>query len=141
MTLPEGGLVQKAMDIGGSTSNPRYFHFSDPSRGLILSGWFEPAGAFKGLKQFWEAEQAAGKKSGLPAPVNVSASKVGPWQTIFYEHPFPTGLSSHVRAHYVSVGTWIDLHISVTANESGEKNRAVLESILKSIVVKEKPGA
>jgi hypothetical protein len=142
MTLPAGKLAQKPMDIGGSTSSPRYFHFSDPGQGLILSGWFEPANAFKGLAQFWEAEQAAWKKRGLPTPMNVSTGKVGSWETVFYEHPFRDGLlSSHVRAHLVQAGTWIDLHISMTAKDSGAKNRAAIESILNSIAVKEKPGA
>lgn len=142
MTLPAGQLAQRAMDIGGSTSSPRYFHFSDPARGLILSGWFEPSNAFKGLAQFWEEEQAAWKKKGLPTPTNVSTGKVGPWETVFYEHSFRDGLlSSHVRAHLVQAGTWIDLHISVTAKEPGPKNRSTIESILKSIAVKEKPGA
>jgi hypothetical protein len=73
--------------------------------------------------------------------MNGSTEKVGPWETVFYEHPFRAGLlSSHVRAHLVQAGTWIDLHVSVTAKESGAKNRAAIESILKSIAVKEKPG-
>jgi len=141
MTLPAGRLVQQAADIGGSTSSPRYFQFSDPGQGLILSGWFEPASAFKGFAAFWEEEQEAWKKKGLPVPMNVSTGKVGPWETVFYEHQFRPGLlNSHVRAHLVQTGTWIDLHISVTAKESGEKNRATIESILQSIAVKEKPG-
>jgi hypothetical protein len=142
MAVPAGKLVPKPVDLGGSTSSPRYFQFSDPSQGLILSGWFEPSAAFKGLAEVWEKEQAAWKKRGLPAPMNVSTGKVGPWETVFYEHPFPDGLlSSHVRAHLVQSGTWIDLHISVTAKGSGAKNRAAIESILESIAVTEKPGA
>ena len=141
MTLPAGSLVQQAVDIGGSTGSPRYFHFSDPGQGVILSGWFEPARAFKGFAAFWEEEQEGWKKRGLPDPMNVSTGKVGPWETVFYEHLYRPGLlSSHVRAHLVRADTWIDLHISVTAKESGEKNRAAIESILQSIAVKEKPG-
>ncbi len=138
MTLPAANLAQKSVDIGGSTSNPRYFHFSDSARGLILSGWFEPAARFKGIKAFWEEEQATWKNRGLPAPANVSLEKLGGWDAVFYEHSLQSLLSSHVRAHWVQAETWIDVHISVTTTDTAAANRSALQSVLGGIAVNEK---
>lgn len=141
MTIPETGLKQEALDIGGSTSNPRYYNFSDPSRGLIISGWFEPASRFAGLTTFWENEQASWKKHGLPEAQNVSFETIGNWQAIFYDLTLPVVSNHHIRAHLIQAGTWIDLHISVTGNGADSPNRMTLRALLKSISVSEKPGS
>jgi hypothetical protein len=140
MVIPEAGLKHEAMNLGGSTSNPRYYNFSDLSRGLIISGWFEPASRFSGLTTFWETEQASWKKGGLPEAQNVSVETIGNWQAIFYDLTLPVGSNHHVRAHLVQAGTWIDIHISVTGVGATAPDRATLETILKSISVNEKPG-
>ena len=138
LLLPKTTLSQVPLNIGGSTSNPRYFHFNDTSRGLIISGWFESSTGYKGINQFWEQELSSWKKSNLPVPTDVSIEKVGVWDVIFYEQPITGGSSAHVRAHRVQSGTWIDLHISSTTRDSYFSNRAAAEALLKSIMVREK---
>ena len=140
MVIPDAGLKQEATDVGGSTSSPRYYNFSDRSRGLVISGWFESADQFPGIATFWENEQASWKKNGLPEARNVAMGTLGDWQAIFYDLKLPAGSNHHLRAHLVKAGTWIDLHISVAGSGADAPNRATLESILKSISVREKSG-
>lgn len=140
MTIPAANLFQQPPNIYGSTNNPRYFSFSDPRRGLMLSGWFEPASRYMGITGFWKREQNAWNQNGLPRPIDVLFDKIDGWEVVFYQQPVPKGSSSHVRAHFVQADTWIDLHISVTSGETVSTNRSVVESMLKSIVVKEKSG-
>jgi hypothetical protein len=137
LVVPDSGLTNEALNIGGSTSSPRYFNFSDSKHGIVISGWFEPASQFKGLQTFWENEQASWKKNGLPDPHNASIGSIGGWQTISYELKLPTMSNRHVRAHLVKAGTWIDLHISVT---SSAPDASSPEAILKNIAVNEKPN-
>ena len=139
MFLPSTGLRSDPPNVGGATSNPRYYNFSDSSRGLVISGWFEPANRFPGLAAFWEGEQAAWKRNGLPEPRSVSLKTIGIWQTIFYDLDLPGVTNRHVRAHAVQAGTWIDLHISLTGSGPQTPNREDLISVLEKIVVSEKP--
>ena len=60
--------------LTGSQKNPRYFHLTDLDKGLVISGWIEPASTFVGFKKFWEGEFDALKKSGMaptgePVPI------------------------------------------------------------------------
>jgi len=137
MDVPKGRLVP-APDAGmAATNNPRYFHFVD--RGLNISGWFEPAKKFAGVQAFWASETAAWKKSELPDAVDVSFKQINGWDTIIYDLPIPTGANSHIRAHWLQAGTWIDLHISLTANRSSAELREALEGFLKGVLVRERP--
>ena len=138
MTLPKGGLVMESKSIDGAAGHPRYFKFQESDRALILSGWFEPAHAFKGLDDTWASETAAWKKNGLSESTNVVFGEAGPWQTIAYEMDLPDITNSHIRAHLVQSGTWIDLHLSITSLDSPEENRKLLQAVLDSIIVKEK---
>jgi hypothetical protein len=139
MVIPKAGLSRSNGNGFAPTSNPRYFYFNDSSRGLVISGWFEPAEAFKGLKQFWADETEAWKRGDLPPAHNVQFGSIGEWQAITYDMDIPRGNNSHIRAHFVRAGTWIDLHLSATANRSRGELRASLEAILNSIAVSEKP--
>lgn len=141
MTLPKGNWSLKQKSIGGGTSNPRYFYFEDSKQAsLILSGWFEPDRLFTGVSSLWEKDMQSWKKAGLPQPVNVSFGKLGGWDTVMYDHNFRNAVSSHIRAHWVQSGTWIDIHISTTTNRSSAENRRKLRSLLKGISVSEKSG-
>lgn len=55
-----------------------------------------------------------------------------------YDMALPFGANSHIRAHWVQAGTWIDLHLSITTERTIDENRAVLKRVLKSISVKQK---
>ncbi|ULA62895.1 MAG: conserved exported protein of unknown function [Nitrospira sp.] len=138
MRLPLGGLSLTNSAIGGSTNNPRYFHFRDDAKQVIISGWFESDQAFPGLQKIWEDEVAVSKKNGLPDAQRVTFGRLGNWETIAYERAVPAVTDSHLHAHWVQAGTWIDLHASLTTNGSSQDARAKLEALLRTIVVKQK---
>lgn len=138
LSIPSQGLTQGGPSAGGSTNNPRYFYFSDEARGLIVSGWFEPAGRFPGVEANWQLDQAAWKKNGLPPPADVSFGKVSDWEVVFYEQPTPDASNSHIRAHLVRAGTWIDVHISVATKGAGSSNRQAASAFLDALVVSQR---
>jgi len=144
MTLPRGGWFRKdKSSLGGGTANPRYFYFVDEKEeSLILSGWFEPDRLYGGsaAKQ-WEQDLPGLKKNNLPQPVNVSFEKIGRWDTVMYDHMFPKAVSSHMRAHWVQAGTWIEIHLSTTTPRASAENRKKLRAVLRSIAVAEKGRA
>jgi hypothetical protein len=136
MTIPDAKLERQPAS-GGGMSSPRYFMFSDPSRGLVLSGWFEPAHLFKGLSNFWSSETAAWRKQGLAEPFNIETFNISGWQAIFYDTNIPGETNTHVRAHWVQAGTWIDMHISLTGKPSNGVTREALLDMLKKITIAE----
>jgi hypothetical protein len=142
MTLPKGHWFRKDKSaLGGGTVNPRYFYFEDANEeSLILSGWFEPDRLYSGsaAKQ-WAKDAAALKKAPVPDPVNVSYEKIGGWDTVMYDHILDKVVSSHMRAHWVQAGTWIELHLSTTTRQSSAENRRKLKSLLRAISVAQKP--
>jgi hypothetical protein len=138
MTLPAGGFVRRESNIGGGTANPRYFYFEDRAAGVILSGWFEPDRLYEGAKAQWAKDTDAWKKRDLPEPRNVAFTKVGNWEVINYDIAIPRGTNTHIRAHLVQAGTWIDLHVSITSSGTSAENRAKLAALLRSISVRQK---
>ncbi len=138
MRLPLGGLSLTNSAIGGSAANPRYFHFRDDAKQVIISGWFESDQAFPGLQKIWADEVTVSKKNGLPDAQHVVFGRLGNWETIAYERAVPNFTNTHLHAHWVQAGTWIDLHASLTTNGSSQDARAKLESLLRAIVVKQK---
>jgi len=125
VTIPKEGFTRRT-DRGSSSS--RYFYFEDAARHLFVSGWFEPESEFQGVKKFWESETAAWAKNNMPAAEDVVFRKIGGWETIAYR----SAKGPHLRAHWISAGTWIDLHLS-------GPDAATLESLLGRIRVSEKP--
>lgn len=138
MSIPSSGLSQKDNSSGGSTDNPRYFYFNDSANNLIISGWFEPAQGFSGVQKFWANETNAWKKNKLPEPRDVLFKKIGNWDAIVYDMDIPGATNSHIRAHWIQSGTWIDVHLSVVSKQSSREARSKIESMLNSIVVTEK---
>jgi hypothetical protein len=135
MTLPQRDFARVTNPAGGA-EHKRYFYFVEGP--LSVSGWFEPAPDFPGLQAFWEKESGAWKSRGLPEPQNVSFTKVGDWDAIVYDVAVPSGSSSHIRAHWVQSGTWIDLHASLAARGSSAETRAKLAEFLQTIRIREK---
>jgi len=144
MTLPKGDWSRKDKSaLGGGTSTPRYFYFEDQKEeSLILSGWFEPDRLFSGsaAKQ-WEKDLPGLKKAKLPPPVNIAFERIAGWDAVMYDQVFSGIVSSHVRAHWVQAGTWIDLHLSTTTERSSAENRKKLKALLRTISVTEKGNA
>ena len=136
MSIPRGQLVPRSTSVGGATNSPRYFYFVD--RAFNLSGWFEPAQKFSTVRKLWDEETKAWSRNGLPAPMEVSFRKVEGWEVVFYDSPSPVGNNSHLRAHWVQAGTWIELHLSMTADRPIAQNREFLETFLKLILVRER---
>lgn len=137
MTMPKRGWSLKNNDIGGSTSNPRYFYFENGAEHAILSGWFEPDRLFTSVKQLWEEESGKRQKGSLPAAANVTYEQLGGWDTVMYDYVMGELTSSHIRGHWVQSGTWIDLHISIT-DKSATENRKKLKTLLKEVKVADK---
>lgn len=133
MDLPRTRQMARGPRTGGATDHPRYFYFRD--RLFNVSGWFEPAPKFKGMQEFWASETRAWQQSGLPPPIDPVFRKIGEWDAVFYDQSTPLGINSHLRAHWLQAGTWIDIHVSLTGTQPSEKMREVLESYLKGVLV------
>ena len=131
--MPLPLTVRATTQVGGATASPRYFYFTDDTKNLELSGWFESADGFAGVKKFWEQEMAAWPRSALPEPRNVTFTKIGKWDAIVYDVPEPSAPIKNVRAHWVQAGTWIDVHVSTTSG-----SRDSLASFLETLEVSEK---
>lgn len=137
MKIPKGGLKLKISPKGPATQGPRYFDFDDDARHLIISGWYESADHYPGVKKFWEGETNGWKRRGFPKPQDVSLTKVGGWDAVFYDQSIqgtPVA-SSHSRAEWVEAGTWIDLHIEVTSDSPSAERREEISAFLKTIQV------
>jgi hypothetical protein len=138
MTIPKGGLTQRHNSLGGSADSPRYFFFEDDALHIIVSGWFESDDQFSGINKFWADEMAAWKQKNLPEAKDVSFENLGSWKAFLYDVEVPGNANSHIRAHWVQHGTWIDLHLSLTSSDSQKQRREKLRNALKAIQVSEK---
>jgi hypothetical protein len=135
MTIPKSGMP-RATRAPSPNNHPRYFYFVD---GLLnVSGWFEPANGFRGIRPFWAEETENWRKLGLPAPVDTAFARIGSWDVVIYDHASAAGTNSHLRAHWVQAGTWIDIHLSLTAEAPSAQTRERLAQLLKAIEVREK---
>ncbi|HEY5993315.1 MAG TPA: hypothetical protein VIU46_01825 [Gallionellaceae bacterium] len=138
LSLPGASLVRRTDTPGYAANGPRYFYFEDKKQGLIVSGWFEPQQGFRGIQQFWKDETGAWKQRGLPEPQNVAFKKIGQWDAIAYDIELPGINNTHLRAHWLQAGTWIDLHLSLSSKLPSAEGRGKLEALLKTVQVKEK---
>jgi hypothetical protein len=139
LVIPRGNLASVEEPRTGATAGPRYFHYVDEKRGLVLTGWFEAASSWSGFEKFWIGELRAMKNGGVSIRKAPDVVAAGPWQAAAYDVDLPKKVTSaNVRAELISAGTWIDIHISVTSDlpESEERDQAV--QFLRSIVVRER---
>jgi hypothetical protein len=139
LSFPRGGLAAVDEPRTGAAASSRYFHFNDEKRGLVVSGWFEPASSYVGFEKFWMGELLAMKKNGIPLREAPDVVRAGAWQAVAYNVVLPNGVSANVRAELISAGTWADVHISVTSKGSAREAREQAVQFLRSIVAKEKP--
>ena len=137
MTLPRGQF--RVVTVPGTDANadPRYFHFQDATRGIVISGWFEPSTLYEGLKPLWKSETDAWKKDRLPKPRNVAFSSFDKWDVVVYDIKLPVGSNTHIRGEWSELGTWIDVHISVTTTEAIDVARATAMEVLRSLRISE----
>lgn len=141
MTIPKGNLLQKKNGGGNSADSPRYFYFEDKKQGIIVSGWFESSAGYSNFNQLWNDEKKSWLSKNIPMPTNENIFKSGGWEAVAYDIPLPTKTvsNSHIRAYWVQAGTWIDLHLSLTAKTGNVELREKLIGLLKSIQVKQRP--
>ena len=110
----------------------------DAAQSLIISGWFEPDPDYPGITIFWEGQLKQWRDGGLPEPQAVSIARISDWDAVIYDMALPFARNSHIRAHLVQAGTWIDLHLSITSLGTTGQNRAKLKSALKAIRIRQK---
>jgi hypothetical protein len=132
LRIPKEQLVQAKLP----SDSPRYFSFQDRDRALIVSGWFEPEGAFTGMDAFWSGEQRGLNRGGFQIE-DVTRERNETWQVVLYDVRLPGAGNFHMRAEHVRAGTWIDLHLSVTSKQSQAEARKLLWDTLKTIQVLE----
>ena len=137
LIIPHGGLGPVDGPRAGASASPRYFHLGDPGRGLIITGWFEPAATYKGIDALWKGETDAWMHTGQPTPTNVLMRRIANWDAVLYDLNVPGGSNAHIRAEWVALNTWIDLHISITSTEPIETARAMAMDMLRNIRVNE----
>lgn len=132
------GMEEDNLRTGGGTDQPGYFRISRAKPNLVISGWFEPDGKYSGLMKFWNGEAATMATNGLPQPRNVMFSRQGKWEFVSYDVVMAGATFCHVRAELKQSGTWIDLHLSMTATGSPVEARAELLAALGNVEVRMK---
>lgn len=132
LTIPKRQLLPSKNNV----PSPRYFSFEEPGRTLVISGWFEAESAFLGLDLFWAGEARALRQNGLTLE-HVSQEQIGNWQAIFYDILLQGTRSSVIRAEWIQSGTWLDLHLAVTADQAEAEGRKALRDVLGTIHVAE----
>jgi hypothetical protein len=67
--------------------------------------------------------------------------EIGDWDSVLYDIPYPLGkfTNSHLKAHWLQGGTWIEVHLSLTAATPSAETRDKLMALFKAFVVAEKP--
>lgn len=137
LTIPMNNFIKKENRLGGATNSPRYFFFEDEIRKIIISGWFESEKELCGVSKFRENELKNYTQLKLPIPQDAKFNKFDNWDVISYDMCIKNHTNTHIRAHWIQAGTWIDLHISITNNSSSTANRLTLLNILKTIRIDE----
>lgn len=136
-TIPRGDLVLPT-NSSAAEGSPRYFILKDDTLHLIISGWLVPGQGFPGIREFWADRTNQWRDNGRPAPEAVSFARISGWDAILYDLSTPFGTNSHISAHWVQAGTWIDLHLSITSDHTTTENRAKLKSVLKTVQIRQK---
>lgn len=136
MMFDKNEFIKKEQKGSGGLANPRYFYFEKPKTGTILSGWFEPASRFKGVKEDWEANVKQWRGKPELEPHNINSVIESKWNGISYQTKHPGGVRVHIKAHWVEAETWIDIHLSEAPVETPENAEESLKKLLKTLIVK-----
>ncbi|RTL41361.1 MAG: hypothetical protein EKK49_02040 [Rhodocyclaceae bacterium] len=135
--LPKAGFKRELpRNVSGATASPRYFMFSDDARGIRLSGWFESASRFEGVKD----SPPTVLQGRTLAHQNVVKKKTGAWDTV--ESDQVDGSlhlnMTNIHAHVVRAGSWIELHLSMNSAQPLATQREQLAEVLRSIQIVER---
>jgi len=139
LILPQGDWAPSKVAKDGAATSPTYFALED-GKGLMLSGWLEPAERYSGLKPLWEGDCKAWKEHGAPEPLNVTFTKIGDWDAVLYELSMPQrgASNTHIRAEWAGQGTWIDAHMSLTSTLGIADARKRIHEVFDGVRVKSK---
>jgi len=135
LVLALEGLERRSFHGDVKSGGSGYFIVTRINPNLNLSGWFEPASRYDGIRKLWQRDSEAMNKGGAPKPQNVTFGKEGDWETVSYALPLPGGTHCHLRAQFSSDGTWIDLHLSSVSQRTFDDALADLHAALRSIAV------
>lgn len=138
LTLPKNKLVQSKHMFGGGIEDPKYIYLRDTTQLLSISCWFKLKEKYSGIKNLWEKQTTQWNRSELLKPENVSFIQIGSWDAVIFDMKIINANNSHIFAHGVQGGTWIKLHISMTAKRPAAEIREQLQSKLKSMEIKHK---
>jgi hypothetical protein len=142
LRFPEAGLQRAEQNATGNVNNPHYFEFNRPSPHLILSGWFETADKYGGIKSISTQITDRPSQKGVPDATNVVILTKGKWEIVAYDLPLAEpnahANSVNVRAELIQSGTWLDVHLSTTSEEPVATVREKLLAFLAALQVDEK---
>ena len=133
LSIPKKGLRK---NIVKEMPSYRYFQFVNDKDNFIISGWFEPDTIYPGINKLWEDSVISWNNAGLSTPQKVSFSRNGIWDVVAYDMNNNHCIQPNLRAHTVSSGTWIELHLSFDCYSYS--NRQGLFYFIKSIRVRTK---
>ncbi|MBA3030154.1 MAG: hypothetical protein FP816_15280 [Desulfobacteraceae bacterium] len=98
LILPKDGFKSATpKQREGGTKNPRYFKFADSTSGVTLSGWFEHAKRFEGVKK-----PKPSSLMGIPLLYkNIDFIKIGEWDSVSYDVEFQSNKIPNIKANLV----------------------------------------
>jgi hypothetical protein len=140
MTIPGKTLKQDEKGRQAGSTSARYFYLRDDKRQLIISGWFESSRDYRGARLLWMKESAQLRRKNGDKPKHVRFEKLGKWDVVHYQMDTLMGKKlpraiPNLRAHWVEAGTWIELHLSISADLPPKEAERQLTAALKSIAV------
>jgi hypothetical protein len=138
LVLALEGLDRRSFRGDVKSGGSGYFIVTRINPSLNISGWFEPASIYEGIRKLWQRDSEAMVKGGMPQPQDVTFGRQGDWQTVSYALPLPGGTHCHMRAQVVRDGSWIDLHLSSVTQRPFAEAVTDLRAALERIQVSEK---
>jgi len=126
LRLPhEGWSLQRA-----DNQNPRYFHFTDSAHGVNASGWIEPSARFSSVREMGLATAALSTSE---------FARQGDWDVVRTTLRLNAEATLRDwRAHRVSQGVWIEVHLSTPQGRTAEEQDALLAKALAAFEVVER---
>jgi hypothetical protein len=98
------GLDRRLIHADVHSDHKAYFIGVRPSPNLNVSGWFEPASAYPGIRAVWARTVAGMKSEAVPDALNVTFGRMDQWEIVTYRIPMSGMMNAHLRAHLVRAG-------------------------------------
>jgi len=124
-----GAIAESPIKLNRDTS---YFSFTTKG-GVILSGWLEPVAKYKGLRAMWSEEKKSMQAGTGIKCENEKFEVIDGWETVAYSMTLAkNSVQQNLRASRTYGKTWVDVHLSITA-ESGQT--MPLKNLLRSLEI------